>query len=172
VTASTPRAPDAADPAYFDPLRNGEPFGELGLVLQKDFAWQAQTGAPADPQAGNIPGGKRDVLRTADFSGLNTSEAQGFMIDSGKWTVSKGASRSRPEARRDAAGRLAPRCLPAELLRGHGDDQRVKPTGGYKANGYIVFDYQDADNFKFAGLNQSTNKVEIGQKTANGTGRC
>jgi hypothetical protein len=27
------------------PSRNGEPFGELGLVLQKDFAWQDQTGA-------------------------------------------------------------------------------------------------------------------------------
>jgi hypothetical protein len=44
-----------------DPARNGEPEAELGLVLQKDPDWRDQTGAPDDPQAGNIPGGKRDV---------------------------------------------------------------------------------------------------------------
>ena len=49
--------------------RNGEPNGELGLVTQKDHGlWQEQTGSPTDPQAGNIPGGKRDVLRTANFN--------------------------------------------------------------------------------------------------------
>ena len=35
---------------------------------QKDDAWQDQTGGPSDPQPGNIPGGKRDVLRAADFN--------------------------------------------------------------------------------------------------------
>src|SRR5262249_24208675 len=35
-----------------DPTRNGEPFGELGLVLQQDAAWGAQNGGPRDPQAG------------------------------------------------------------------------------------------------------------------------
>ena len=49
-------------------VRNGEPDGELGLVRQQDFAWHDQTGGPTDPQAGNIPGGKRDVLRTASFN--------------------------------------------------------------------------------------------------------
>ena len=32
---------------------NGEPFGELGLVSQKDVAWGAQNGASRDPQPGN-----------------------------------------------------------------------------------------------------------------------
>ena len=37
--------------------RNGEPFGELGLIRQSDHGhWQTQTGGPTDPQAGNIPG--------------------------------------------------------------------------------------------------------------------
>src|SRR6266850_816714 len=58
-----------------DAARNGEPAGELGMVLQKDFAWQDQTGAPSDPQAGNIPGGKRDVLRS---SGFNDGSMDGF----------------------------------------------------------------------------------------------
>ena len=52
--------------------RNGEPEGEIGLVNQQDFDWRDQTGAPDDPQPGNIPGGPRDVLRSADF---NTGQA-------------------------------------------------------------------------------------------------
>ena len=32
-----------AEDAGTDQLRNGEPNGELGMVIQKDFAWQEQT---------------------------------------------------------------------------------------------------------------------------------
>ena len=46
-------------------IRNGEPYGELGLVLQEDrtapINWQSQTGGPADKQAGNKPGGGKDT---------------------------------------------------------------------------------------------------------------
>src|SRR4029078_13120221 len=61
--------------------RNGEPTGEIGLITQKDHGlWQQQTGSPSDPQAGNIPGGRRDVLRTANGAnhGLNA-----FVADNG-----------------------------------------------------------------------------------------
>jgi hypothetical protein len=44
----------------------------------------------------------------------------------------------------------------------------VKPTAGYKANAYVLFDYVSPTNFKFAGINVSTNKFEIGQRTASG----
>ena len=54
------------------------------MVRQQDFDWHDQTGGPADPQAGNIPGGKRDVLRTASF---NDGTLQGFAVDSGTWQV-------------------------------------------------------------------------------------
>src|SRR5258708_34315635 len=37
-----------------DPARNGEPFGELGMVLQQDAAWQSNSGSPRDSQAGNL----------------------------------------------------------------------------------------------------------------------
>ena len=71
-----------------DPARNGEPDGELGLIRQSDHGlWQQQTGGPTDPQAGNIPGGKRDTLRGADF---NDGAMQGFAVDSGAWAVSGG----------------------------------------------------------------------------------
>ena len=56
-----------------DPLRNGEPFGELGIVLHPDAAWGDQNGSPRDPQPGNIPGVQRDVLRT---SGTKRFDAQ------------------------------------------------------------------------------------------------
>ncbi|HSG90608.1 MAG TPA: hypothetical protein VLA56_15440 [Pseudomonadales bacterium] len=48
--------------------RNGEPNGELGMVRQQDPAWGDQTGGPDDPQAGNLGGVQRDVLRTATTS--------------------------------------------------------------------------------------------------------
>lgn len=149
-----------------DPVRNGEPAAELGLVLQKDFAWQAQTGAPADPQAGNIPGGPRDVLRSANF---NDGTAQGFFVDSGTWTVTGGQYQ------------VAPTVLGGDAVSVFYVDQyvpyyfemmatirAVKPTGGYKANAYLIFDYQSPTDFKFAGINVSTNKLEIGYRDAQG----
>jgi hypothetical protein len=56
-----------------DPARYGEPFGELGLVLQQDAAWGDQTGGPRDPQPGNTGGEPRDVLRTADDGTTSTT---------------------------------------------------------------------------------------------------
>ncbi len=44
----------------------------------------------------------------------------------------------------------------------------VKPVGGAKANAYLIFDFQNATDFKFAGVNISTNKLEIGHHTASG----
>ena len=89
---------DAGSGYRSDAARNGEPFGELGVVRQQDFAWHDQTGAPDDPQAGNIPGGTRDVLRSR---GLQRRPASGFFADSGTWTVNNGAlrrDRRRPRA--------------------------------------------------------------------------
>lgn len=159
----TPPAPTNNSP---NPSRNGEPYGELGLVLQKDFAWQDQTGAPADPQAGNIPGGKRDVLRSADF---NSGQAQGFFIDSGTWTVSNGKYQVAPTvAGGDAVSVFyVDQYIPnyVEIL---ATLNAVKPTSGTNANAYLVFDYQTPTDFKFAGVNVSTNKLEVGRRTAQG----
>ncbi len=61
---------DGADQTLGTGNRNGEPFGELGLVTQKDADWNNQTGAPVDPQpgTGNAP---RDVNVTAAAGGFN-----------------------------------------------------------------------------------------------------
>jgi len=164
-------ASDGADPTRAadtgsDPARNGEPEGELGVVRQKDFAWQSQTGAPADPQAGNIPGGKRDVLRTANF---NDGRLQGLASDSGTWEVNGGLLRVAATSNQNDAvsvyhvGDALPSYFEVQAR-----IQVIKPTSGWKANSYVIFDYQSPTNFKFAGLNVSTNKLEIGQRTAAG----
>ena len=43
-----------------------------------------------------------------------------------------------------------------------------KPTAGWKANAYVIFDYFSPTDFKFAGLDLSTNKVVVGHRTASG----
>ncbi|MCP9780196.1 MULTISPECIES: DUF4347 domain-containing protein [Cyanobium] len=159
----TPPTPTNNDP---NPSRNGEPFGELGLVLQKDFAWRDQTGAPADPQAGNIPGGKRDVLRSADF---NDGTAQGMFVDAGTWTVSGGSYQVAPaSAGADALSVYNPDVYIPSYFEVLATINAVKPTGGTNANGYLIFDYYSSTDFKFAGINVSTNKLEIGRRTASG----
>ncbi|CAM5793933.1 LEPR-XLL domain-containing protein [Rhizobacter fulvus] len=161
-------ASDGADPTLGSAgdVRNGEPTGELGVVRQQDFAWQDQTGAPRDPQAGNVPGGKRDVLRSAD---LNDGALQGLAADSGTWQVSGGALQvaSSSSISDAVAVYQVGDALPTyyEVL---AKAKIIKPTGGWDANSYIVFDYQSKTNFKFAGIDAGTNKLVIGQRTAAG----
>jgi Ca2+-binding RTX toxin-like protein len=160
--ADVTRAADTGN----DAVRNGEPDGELGLVKQKDAAWQDQTGAPADPQAGNIAGGKRDVLRSASF---NSGSTDMFAVDSGLWTVASGRYQVAPESLGGDALAVfnVDKYIPSyfEML---ATIRAVKPVAGYDANAYLVFDYQSATDFKFAGINVSTSKLEIGYRDETG----
>ncbi|MEE8543024.1 MAG: hypothetical protein V3S94_04140, partial [Gammaproteobacteria bacterium] len=162
---------DGADPTRFldtgsGEFRNGEPEGELGLVLQKDQDWHDQTGAPDDPQAGNIPGGKRDVLKSATF---NNGKSDGFVADSGTWTVEGGRFQVAPESLGGDAVSVyyLDEMLPSyfEILATINAD---KPTGGFKSNTYLIFDYQSSTDFKFAGINISLDKIQMGHRTADG----
>jgi Ca2+-binding RTX toxin-like protein len=150
-----------------DPERNGEPFGELGLITQHDHGqWQTQTGGPTDPQAGNIPGGKRDILRSADF---NDGTSQSFAPDSGSWTVSGG----KLEVTAASLGQDAVAVWNADAYLPiyyeiSASISMQKPTAGWKANSYVVFDYWGPNDFKFAGIDVSTNKMVIGHRDASG----
>ena len=163
----------ASDGADFtrggDTARNGEPDGELGVVRQQDFAWRDQTGAPDDPQPGNIPGGARDVLRSASFDGPQGIAGTGFFADSGVFEAS--------------GGELS---VAAESLGGdavavyHVGDQLPiyfelqasvkmdKANGGWDANAYMIFDYQNEYDFKFVGIDDSINKLVMGHRDATG----
>ena len=43
-----------------------------------------------------------------------------------------------------------------------------KPIKGLKSNAYLIFDYQGENDFKFAGVNISTDKIEMGYRDASG----
>jgi Ca2+-binding RTX toxin-like protein len=151
-----------------DATRNGEPMGELGVVRQQDFAWQEQTGGPRDPQAGNIPGGKRDVLRSANFDGANAN-ASGFFADSGTWEASAGVLQVSATS---VGGDAVSVFHVGDALPGYFEIQAsvmaIKPTGGWNANSFVIFDYQGKDDFKFAGIDVSINKLVMGHRDASG----
>src|SRR5207249_2494122 len=133
-------ASDGADPTRSvdtgaDPARNGEPEGELGVVRQQDAAWQDQTGAPYDPQVGNTPGGKRDVLRSASF---NDGQMQGFFVDSGSWAVSGGALQvAAGSLHGDAASVFEIGDRLPSYYEVSASISVMKPTAGWKADSYI-----------------------------------
>ncbi|MDA8073267.1 MAG: hypothetical protein M0Z82_17130, partial [Actinomycetota bacterium] len=55
------------------PTRNGEPFGELGLVLQHDAAWHTMMGPPFDKMPENLAGVGTDVPKTANTLPIGSS---------------------------------------------------------------------------------------------------
>ncbi|HYC45994.1 MAG TPA: hypothetical protein VED01_10995 [Burkholderiales bacterium] len=155
--------------------RNGEPYGELGLLRQEDkdallksfgADFHSQTGAPADPQAGNIPGGKRDVLRSATF---DNNKPENLHADSGTWQATGGVLQVAATSQHGDAVSVYQigDALPSyfELV---ARIKTVKPTGGWSANSYVIFDYVGPQDFKFAGLDVSTNKLVIGHRNSNG----
>jgi len=164
-------ASDGADPTRAadtgaDPDRNGEPEGELGLVKQSDFEWQDQTGAPDDPQPGNVKGGKRDVLRSATF---NSGTFEGFFTDSGVFTVENAAlSVSAESLGEDAASVFHVDEFIPTYFELRATITAVKPTAGWKSNAFVIFDYQNEHDFKFAGINVGIDKVQMGRRTETG----
>ena len=126
-----------------------------------------QTGGPTDPQAGNIPGGRRDMLRGADF---NDGTLQGFAVDSGIWAVQQGVLQvAAADARQDAAAvfysdEYLPRLLRARRddLDGQADRRAGRPTPTSSSTTSRPTD------FKFAGIDVSTNKIVMGYRDASG----
>ncbi|WP_203230655.1 calcium-binding protein [Agromyces humi] len=161
--ADPTRATDTGE----DPARNGEPYGELGLITQHDHGqWQTQTGGPTDPQAGNIPGGRRDTLRGADF---NDGTTQGFATDSGTFSVQGGVLKvTAAGATNDAVAVWYSDAYKSVYYELSAKISMDKATGGWKANAYIVFDYFGPFDFKFAGIDESINKMVIGHRNASG----
>jgi Ca2+-binding RTX toxin-like protein len=150
-----------------DAARNGEPFGELGVVVQQDAFWHDQTGGPDDPQPGNIPGGPRDTMAAEDFN--SAASLTPFAADTGSWTLEAGKLVVAPENLGEDAVSVyhIEDVLPAyfELV---ATINGGKPTAGLKSNAYLIFDYQSPTDFKFAGVNISIDKLQIGHRTAEG----
>ena len=155
--------------------RNGEPAGELGLLRQQDkdpilkgfgADFHSQTGAPADPQAGNIPGGKRDVLRSATF---DNNKPENLMAESGTWKASGGVLQvGATSLHGDAVAVYQIGDALPMYFEVAANIKTIKPTAGWNANSYIIFDYISYKDFKFAGIDVSTNKLVIGHRDASG----
>ena len=168
-------ASDGADPTrdtdtgshITRPGRNGEFEGELGLIIQQDHGfWQQQTGGPTDPQPGNVPGGRRDVLRGADF---NNGTQDSFAVDSGVWEVKQGAlSVGAASLGKDAAAVFYLDDYKPIFFEITALVKVQKPLAGWKANAYLIFDYFSPTDFKFAGIDVSLNKVVMGHRDASG----
>ena len=164
-------ASDGADPTRFGDtgsgeFRNGEPEGEIGLVTSADFDWQAQTGAPDDMQPGNIPGGGREQLQTANF---NNGDLNAFAVDSGVFAIEGGRLEVSPQVLGSDAAAVfyVDHALPT-YFEMQATINGGRPLAGLKSNAYIIFDYQSPTDFKFAGANISVDKLQMGHRDADG----
>jgi hypothetical protein len=146
-----------------DPARNGEPFGELGLVRQHDAAWHFQVGPPSDPQAGNNPGSKRVTIKS---SNLSANKAPNMYVDSGTWTTAANYYQGAAATGGDAVSLFDfDQFLPSF----YEYQTNLKLTnGGTQQNAFLIFDYQGTGNFKYAGLDASQGLLRIGQRSSAG----
>ena len=94
---------------------------------------------------------------------------QGFAVDSGVWRSRAARSASpRPRSAQDAAAVFYVDDYLPIYYEIRASVQVTKPTGGWKANAYVIFDYFSPTDFKFAGIDIATNKIVIGHRTAQG----
>jgi Ca2+-binding RTX toxin-like protein len=105
---------DGADPTRAvdtgsSAVRNGEPEGELGLVVQADPAWQDQHGGPADPQAGNRSGG-------GGGGGGGSASSSEFTSSSALWS--------------ELIGQLRGRNAPVSVIADDGTEKGKGNSGG------------------------------------------
>jgi VCBS repeat-containing protein len=90
----------------------------------------------------------------------------GFFQDSGTWNVSGGRLEVAPEF---LGGDAASVFYVDQALPGYFEIRAIinaaKPTAGSKSNSYLIFDYASPTDFKFAGVNISTDKLVMGRRT-------
>ena len=150
ATAPTRRA--TTDTGADRAPRNGEPDGEIGLIIQQDHGyWQDQTGAPERPAARQHP--RRRARRPARRRTSTTAHAGPFAVDSGVWEVTGGALQvgGRPRSGRTRPPSSTSTSTCRSTTRSGRRSAMQKPTGGWKANAYVIFDYWSPTDFKFAG---------------------
>ncbi|MCI0376699.1 MAG: S8 family serine peptidase [Gemmataceae bacterium] len=134
--------------------------GEVGVGTQSaisrfdDVRVESFTPAPSGtlPHADNFNDG------VADF----------FEVRAGAWSVSSGRYAATPAAGQDAISTLSlTNPLPANL-----DLQATinadAATTGFLSNAFVIFDYQNATDFKFAGAYAGTDEWLIGHRNATG----
>jgi Ca2+-binding RTX toxin-like protein len=125
-----------------DPLRNGEPAGELGLIRQQDFAWQDQTGGPRDPQAGNLGPAASATCCAVPRSTTRRSRSAASPPTAAPGPFPAGVlqvSATSPIADAVSVFQIGD-ALPVYFEMQASDHGR-EAGGGWKANSYLIFDY-------------------------------
>ena len=106
------------------------------------------------------------MFRSADF---NNGTNNAFLADSGSWEVQGGRlAVSAADTGSDAVAVFYhDSYLPVyfEIIMSL---TTAKPIGGWKAIAYVIFDYFTPTDFKFAGINVSTNSFEMGYRDVSG----
>ena len=72
--------------------RNGEPWGEMGLVLQHDAAWHEQAGPPFNEMPENLGGTGIDVQKTANVRPFASSGTCDYLTASSACAVASSLS--------------------------------------------------------------------------------
>ena len=105
----------------------------------------------------------------AAFDGNQSIVGSAFFADSGTFEVSAGELRVGAES---LGGDAVAVYHVGDQLPGYFEIQASvkmdKANGGWKANAYIIFDYQDEYDFKFVGIDDSINKLVMGHRDATG----
>jgi len=94
---------------------------------------------------------------------------QGFFVDSGSFAVSSGALKvAAASLGGDAVSVFNVDYALPSYFEMQASVSVIKPTAGWKANSYLVFDYWGEQDFKFAGLDVSNSKLVMGHRDATG----
>src|SRR6185312_710619 len=125
--------------AGLDPARNGEPYGELGLISHQDPFWQLQHGKPNQQPPGNIPGGKR--LVTGRFT-ASSGSSNPIAPAAGTWTLTSTGLNAAPTTA--GAGTFA-LISPTDTLPDYFEMTASLTPGkvvkGSLSNAYLIFNY-------------------------------
>gem|GEM_PF-2371030 len=122
-----------------------------GSVVRKDDGIGVTTYAGAGTEVYQIPAG-RD-LAGDDFGDGN---ADGWSPTGGTWAVEKRAY--------SGLGNAVSLWTPTFRTGKVWAKVQTQSLGAIAHNGYVVFDYRDGDNYRFAGLQDDSNQWVIGEK--------
>jgi hypothetical protein len=99
------------------------------VIIRQDPAWNDQRGSPRDPQAGNIPGGPRDVNTT---SGTHVMNSPATTVNTGPFALMQpGPTIGPAPATTISAGMTQPATIapqPAGSIRARPQERRTRAS--------------------------------------------
>ena len=160
-----------ADHVDFGAAVNGEAFGRWPNGTGELYPMASRTlgGPNAGPRVGPVVISELMYYPGIFHEDFILGGAERFTEVSGDWSVAAGRYEAAPVVpNQDALARID---LTEPLWEDYVLKAGVRATaaaGAYDANAAVVFDYKDANNFKFARLSVDDGEWQIGHRTAGG----